>query len=132
MRNKKMVIVVLCLALAGVAIAEYVPFKVKLNMMERMVISSFLPKEASFVNWKIFNDLRNELAPTEAEAKILDMKQNAEGGILANWSAVPEKEVTFGEVTEKIIIDTLRKLDSESKLSQEHISIYKKFILREK
>jgi len=131
MRTKRIAIV-LCLILGTtLAMAEYVPFKVKLNILERLVLGNMLPKETSFANWKIFNDLKNELAPTEAELKAIDARPSADGGTLANWDAVPEKEITFGEVTEKIIVDALKKLDSESKLLPEHISLYKKFVLRE-
>ena len=131
MRTKRMVI--LCLVLLGttLAMAEYIPFKVKLNVLERLVLGNMLPKETSFVNWKIFNDLRGELAPTEAELKAIDAKEAPDGGTLANWDAVPEKEITFGEVAEKTIVDALKKLDSESKLLPEHITLYKKFVVRE-
>ena len=133
MKSIKMVSVVLCLILlASAAIAEYVPFAAKLNMLERFVAQSLLPKETNFSNWKIINDLKNQLAPTEAELKALEIKADANGGVSGKWDAVPEKEIVFGEITEKIIVDALKELDKHSKLLPEHISLYKKFVLREK
>ena len=117
------------LFVVSVAYAEYVPKVVKLNMLERFVIGSILPKEMSFASWKIINDLRGEIAPTEAEMKTLDMKPNPDGeGVIANWDAVSEKEIVFGEIAENLIVDALKKLDSENKLMQEHLTVYEKFV----
>ena len=133
MRYGKMITVILCLVLlTGIATAEYVPLTVNLTILERLVIGGLLPKETSFANWKIFNDLRIALAPTDAELKAINPQSSPEGGTLADWGAVPEKEITFGEVAENMIVEALKRLDSESKLLPEHISIYEKFVLREK
>ena len=129
---KKLIAVVIGIMLfTSLAMAEYVPLKVSLNSLERMVLVSLLPKEANFANWKIINDLRIELSPTEEELAILDMKAAPEGGINANWGAVPVKEITFGEAAEKIIADALKDLDSQEKLAPEHVSLYKIFVTHE-
>jgi len=125
-------IVVAVLMLVSVVNAEYVPFKVKLNSLERLVVGSLLPKESSFANYKILNDLRVELSFTEEEIAALNMKTAENGGVMAQWGAVKEKEITFGATTEKIVIDALVKLDKQEKLLPEHISLYKKFVVKEK
>ena len=122
--------VIMFLVLTVSVYAEYVAFKVKLNVKERLVVGMLLPKETSFVKWKIFNDLRNDLSLTEEEIKTIDMKDVPTGGVNANWDAVPEKEVVFGEIAEKAVIDALKKLDAQEKLLPEHISLYKKFVIR--
>ena len=118
--------------LVSVVNAEYVPFKVKLNSLERLVVGSLLPKESSFANYKILNDLRIELSFTEKEIAKLNMKTAENGGVMAQWGAVEEKEIIFGATTEKIVIDALVKLDKQEKLLPEHISLYKKFVVKEK
>jgi hypothetical protein len=119
-----------CLILATLLMAEYVPFKVKLNMLERLTVISLLPKETNFANWKIINDLKNQLSPTEKELTILNPQTAENGGLTGNWDAVPEKEITFGEVTEKMVVDALKELDENGKLLAEHLSLYEKFIVR--
>ena len=132
MKTKTAALMILAFLLSTVAIAEYVPFKVKLNALERLVVGELLPKQTSFANWKVINDLKMQIAPTEEELALLDPKPSPDGtGIVANWEAVPEKEITFGEVTEKMVIDALEKLDSEGKLMPEHLTLYEKFIMRE-
>ena len=128
---KKLIAVVIGIMLFTSVKAEYVPLKVNLNSLERLVVVSLLPKEANFANWKIINDLRIELSPTEEELAVLDMKAAPEGGINANWGAVPVKEITFGEAAEKIIVDALKDLDSQEKLAPEHVSLYKIFVTHE-
>jgi len=133
MKNKTTALSILLIALMAFSLsAEYVPLKVSLTALERVVIGMLIPKEASYTTWKILNDLRIEIGFNEAELKTLDMKPNPEGeGVIANWGDVPEKEIVFGEVAEKIIIDALKKLDSESKLPAEYVSVYQKFVERQ-
>jgi len=111
------------------SLSAQTPLTLKLNMYERFVASSLLPEKASFSEWKIINDLKNELAPTEAELKAIDLKPLPDaGGVTANWGAVKEKEIVFGETTERIIVNALKKLDKESGLLVEHLSLYEKFV----
>jgi len=130
MKHLKMfgLVVVLCLV-ASVVSAEYVPVKVELNLLERLVAGMLLPKETSFANWKILNDIKNQLALTEEETKLLDMQPAENGSVIANWDVVV-KEVTFGEVAEKWIVDALKELDRKEKLLPEQLSLYEKFIIK--
>jgi len=121
--------VVIALCLTVMAYAEYKPKKVKLNALERVVVGMLLPKETSFASWKILNDLKNELSLSEKEVKAINMKEAANGQVTANWGAVKIKEITFGEVSEGWIVKALKELDKKEKLLNEHISIYKKFII---
>ena len=132
MKNKTTALSILLIALMAFSLsAEYVPFKVSLTVLERLVIGTLLPKETNFTTWKIVNDLKNDIALTEAELKTLNMKPNPEGeGIIANWGDVPEKEIVFGEVAEKMIVDALKALDSQNKLLEEHLTVYQKFVNR--
>ena len=132
MKNKTTALSILLIALMAFSLsAEYVPFKVSLTVLERLVIGTLLPKETNFTTWKIVNDLKNDIALTESELKILNMKPNPEGeGVIANWGDVPEKEIVFGEVAEKMIIDALKALDSQDKLLEEHLTVYQKFVNR--
>ena len=130
MKQNKLIITILVLLLTLSVYAEYVPLKVKLNTLERFVVESLLPKETNFSNWKIINDLRGQLALSEEELVAIN-PQITEEGLIAQWDAVPEKEIIFGEVTEKMIVDALKKLDNDGKLLLEHLSLYEKFIIRD-
>jgi len=137
MLNRRMNIIalVLCIILivGMVAYAEYEPFKVKLNLFERLIVLALLPQEGSFATLKIVRDLQMELAPTEEEYKLAGLQDLEGGGINAkDWGAVPEKEIIFGDKAKEIIVNALIKLDEDEKLRQEHFSVYEKFVLEKK
>ena len=130
--KRKKVLSILLIALNTNLVAQYAPFEVSLSVLDRIVINELLPKKASFATWKIINDLRNELAPTEAELKQLDLRDNPDGsGVIGNWNAVPEKKIVFGESAQKMIVDALKELDNKGELSSEHLTVYKKFVIKE-
>lgn len=131
-RRMKLTVLVLCIILivGMIGFAEYKPFKVKLNLFERIVVMSLLPKEGSFITLKIIRDLQMELAPTEEEAALSGLVDLETGGIKAeNWFAVKEKEIVFGDIAKGLVVDALKKLDDEEKLRDEHFSLYEKFII---
>ena len=131
-RNTKLLalILVFVMLMSAIALTAYEPFKVKLNLYERVVCMSLLPKEGSFVTLKIIRDLQMELAPSEEEAKIAELEDLPTGGIKAeNWFLVVEKEIVFGDIAKGLIIDALKKLNEEEKLTNDHFSIYEKFII---
>ena len=123
-------IIVFVMLLSMVAFTAYEPFKVKLNLYERVVAMSLLPKEGSFVTLKIIRELQMELAPSEEEAKIAGLEDLPTGGIKAeNWFLVVEKEIVFGDIAKALIVDALKKLDEEEKLMNDHFTLYEKFIV---
>lgn len=131
-RNTKLfsLILVFVMLFAMIALAVYEPFKVKLNMFERVVANSLLPFETNFLTWKIIKDLQMELAPTEEEAKLAGLENLPEGGMRAeNWFAVEEKEIVFGDIAFNLIVEALKKLNETDKLRNDHFTLYEKFII---
>jgi len=127
-------VIVLVMILSMAALAAD-PFKVKLNLYERIVAMSLLPKEGNFLTLKIIRDLQMELAPTEEEAAIAELRTSPDGnGVVAQkgWFLVEEKEIILGEIAKGLIVDALVKLDEAEKLVNDHFSLYEKFVIGEK
>jgi len=125
-------VIVFVMILSMVALAAADPFKVKLNLYERIVAMSLLPKEGNYITLGIIRDLQMELAPTEEEAAAAGLKATPEGsGVVAEkgWFLVEEKELTFGEIAKSLIVDALVKLDEAEKLINDHFSLYEKFVI---
>jgi hypothetical protein len=122
--------IIFLLIIGHFLIAQYVPFKVDLNVLERMAILSILPERASYAHWKIINDLRNELAPTDDELRAINAKYDDAGRMSGDWTKVPEKEYILGEIAVNIITDTLKRMNNQNSLGSEHISIYEKFVFK--
>ena len=101
----------------------------KLNVLERILLSQILPAQGSFTNLKLLRVVKEELSFSDKENKKLNFKQDGERML---WNNVElEKEMAFGEVASKLIKDELLKLDKEEKLTEQHMSLYEKFIEKE-
>jgi len=105
----------------------------KLNVMERLTLLGVLPKEGNFASLRIIRKLQERLSFTEEELKEFEVDSNEETGTV-NWNPKgnEEKEVEVGEKACEIIKAKLKQLNDEKKLTQQHVSVYEKFMLDEK
>ncbi len=130
-RKPNLIALVLCfiLILSLISFAVYEPFKVKLTLFERFVVMTLLPVEGNYRTLKIIRELQMELAPTEEESALAELKDLPGGGTDAeNWEAVPPKEIVFGDIAKELVVDALTKLNDAEKLTQQHYTLYEKFI----
>ena len=54
--------------------------------------------------------------------------KNDEGRVTWNSQKAKDKEIPIGEKATDVIIDLLKKLDDSKKLTNEHFSLYEKFM----
>jgi hypothetical protein len=99
----------------------------ELTVKERLVLMGMLPKESNFTTLKIMRKFREELSFDEEEHKIL--KFRTEGDRLS-WDFGNElrKDVPVGDLMKELIAKDLKKLDKESKLTEDHFSLFEKFV----
>ena len=114
----------------------------KLTVYERIILLNILPAEGDFTTLKITRKLREDLSFTEDEHKSLQFKKAGDtfidddgkeqivpdGQIKWQYQAVDETEIKIGEKAADIIVDALKKLNTEKKLRNEHMSVYEKFV----
>ena len=98
-----------------------------LQVGERLVLLSLLPKEGDFTTLKIIRELREGLSFSEEEHKTYNFKQE---GDLVFWDTEKDtpKDVPIGEKATDIIVDALKKLNEAKKLRDEHFNLYEKFV----
>jgi len=99
----------------------------KMDVAERLVTLSILPKEGNFTTLKILRELRMNLGFTEEELKDWRIVSDLEAGTV-NWETNGEAEIPIGEKATDIIIESLRKLDGELKLEEHMFDVYERFI----
>ena len=99
----------------------------KLNLLERVTILGILPKEANFLNLKIIKDIQEAVSFTEKDFKEFDIKQT-DGKITWNAKGTEEKEISIGEKATDIIVEALKELNKDKKLTANHYSLYVKFV----
>jgi len=101
----------------------------KLTVLERIILLGVLPAEGNFLTLKIVRKLREALSFTEDEHKTLEITQN---GDTIRWKGENEdpagKEIEIGEKATDLIVESLKQLDEQKKLTEQHFSLYEKFI----
>lgn len=98
-----------------------------LNVLDRMLLLEFLPREGDIASLRILETLRLSIGFSEDEFKEFNLKTSEETG-LTTWENDKEVDVPIGEKATDIIVDTLKKLDREKKLPNTAIELYDKFI----
>ena len=99
----------------------------KLNVLERIILLNLFPDKGSFTNLKLIRVAKEKLSFSEEENKALSFQQNGEA-LKWNDSSIKDKEFSFGEVIDKLIVNALKELDKNEEIKNEHISLYEKFI----
>jgi len=99
----------------------------KLTVLERFTGLQILPQEGDFVTLKIMRKLKEALAMSEKELVEFEIKQEG-NQVLWNKKGEEEREIKIGEKATDLIVDALTKLDKEKKLTENHFSLYEKFV----
>ena len=99
----------------------------ELNVLERILLVQTLPSEGSFTNLKLLRLVKEALSFDEEENKSLNFVMD---GDMMRWdeSAAIVKDVEIGDVVHKLIKKKLMALDEQEKLTENHISLYDKFV----
>uniref|UniRef100_A0A6M3KQS2 Uncharacterized protein n=1 Tax=viral metagenome TaxID=1070528 RepID=A0A6M3KQS2_9ZZZZ len=101
----------------------------ELKVYERLVLLAILPKEGNFITLKVVRQLREALSFTEEEIKVLNFVQDVEKEKVT-WNQAADKpiEIKIGEKATEIVVEALKKLDKEQKLTEQHFGLYEKFV----
>lgn len=99
----------------------------ELTVVERLVLLNILPKEGDFTTIKLVRKLRENLSFDEDEHKKLNFVQDGDQ-VRWNQEALTDKYIQIGEKQSDLIHDALKKLNDEKKLTNEHFSLYEKFV----
>jgi hypothetical protein len=100
-----------------------------LNTKERLILLASLPKEGDFTTLKIVRNLREDLSFSEEEYKVLNfVVQPNGGGVKWNDKGEKPKEISIGEKATDVIVDALKRLNAEKRLTEDHFALYEKFV----
>jgi len=99
----------------------------KLTIGERLFLLNMLPPEGDLTTIKIVRKLREGLSFTEDELVKYEITV-LEGGRVS-WNSHEEAEVRIRAKGRSMIVEALRKLDEEGKVTEQHLSLFEKFEL---
>lgn len=99
----------------------------ELGVGDRIVLLSLLPREGDLPTIRIVHELRQTLAFTEDEHETFQIK--TEGDRIA-WAdgADGAKEVSIGPRAHTLIAEALEGLNEEGKITEDHLSLWERFI----
>lgn len=99
----------------------------ELSVLERLLLLNILPKEGDFTTLKIVRTMRDDLSFSEEEHKILQFTQE---GDQLRWKSGADKpkQINFGEKATDLIVEALKKLNTDKKLTEQHMGLYEKFV----
>jgi translation elongation factor EF-1alpha len=99
----------------------------KLNLLERILLLQLLPAQEDIFVLKIIRDLKNNLSLTEEEHKEFNVQINGDN-MTWNTKGKEERDISIGEKATDICIEALKKANKNKTLTEQHISLYDKFI----
>jgi hypothetical protein len=97
-----------------------------LNIGERLVLLSVIPKEGNFVTVRVIKNLISKVALTDVEIGLCEVTE-VDGNVRWNEKGELPFEFEFEPTELDIIKKTLRELDSTNKLNVDSFSLYEKF-----
>lgn len=98
----------------------------KLNVHERLILSSLLPEKGNFETMGTIEKLRSVLLLTEEEVEKYEFKQSSKGTITWNKEGSEQVEIEISIKGMALLISTLEKLDEKEELDLHAYNIYKR------
>ena len=102
----------------------------KLTILERITLNNILPPAGNFVTLGLVRKLREALSFSEEEhAEFGIVVDEASGQI--HWKsehAATESDIEIGEKMTDLVVSTLEKMNKEERLTDQHFSLYEKFV----
>ena len=104
----------------------------ELSIEERLKLAMIIPREGNIATIKIVRELREALSFTEEEHEAFDLVIKLEEGRV-EWDRekAVDVDIPLGPQAMKVIVEALEKLNKDGKLTEQHISLYDKFIQTE-
>ena len=99
----------------------------QLKVLDRITLLGVLPEQGDFLTLKIIRKLREDLSFTEQELSDLEIKQS-DGRVFWNQEKDAGAEIQVGEKATDVVVAALKKLDTEKKLTAQHMGLYESFV----
>jgi len=102
----------------------------KLSIKDRIVIMDCLPAQGNLTDYRTLHQLRMKLALTDEEREAAGFKvvpsPDGKGQSFA-WETDVVKDVDIAGHTQKLVCESLKRLDTEGRVNDQNISLFEKF-----
>ncbi len=100
----------------------------KLSVPERLVLMNLLPKEGDFATLKSVRVAKEMLAFDDDAEEFGVRVVRAENGDRITWDKDEEREIDLPARVLPVVVEVLTTLEKQKKLTEDHLSLYEKFI----
>ena len=100
----------------------------QLSVSERLVLLSVLPERGDFTTIRIVHELKSGLSFTETEHAALNFQSTDDGMTVWDSKGDVSETISFGPRAFTMLADALEQLSNDKKLTEEHLSVYEKFL----
>lgn len=100
--------------------------KVKLDVLERVILPQILPVKGSYVEQTICQGAMKVLNLTEEEIKKFDF--TSKDGQM-QWESSEDVSIELSDAAVVVIKTALKTLNDESEITQQHMTLYEKFVV---
>ena len=104
--------------------------KLKLNVLERIILLGLLPKDENYLTFKLITQLKSDLSFSDKEMKDWGITMLEDGRV--SWKKTGDKQIEIGETIETMIVEKLKTVEKEKKINDENVSLYEKFVVNRK
>ena len=104
--------------------------KLKLNVLERIILLGLLPKDENYLTFKLITQLKADLSFSDKEIKDWGITMLEDGRV--TWKKTGDKQIEIGETIETMIVEKLKTVEKEKKINDENVSLYEKFVVDRK
>jgi hypothetical protein len=99
-----------------------------LSTFDRLILLNILPAEGDITTIRVIHQLRLDLSFSEAENAALAFETGEDGLVRWKTDADVPKEVEIGPKAHAIVAATLERLNKQEKLTEQHLSLYERFV----
>jgi len=107
-----------------------IKMKLKLNVLERIILLGLLPKDENYLTFKLITQLKADLSFSDKEIKDWGITMLEDGRV--TWKKTGDKQIEIGETIETMIVEKLKTVEKEKKINDENVSLYEKFVVNRK
>jgi hypothetical protein len=101
----------------------------ELTVVERLTLMQILPKEGNFSTLRSLRELREAIAfDDDADEFNLREEIMPDGNGAIRWDSDHPKEIAIPPKALPVIVDALVELDKQKRLTDQHYSLYEKFV----
>ena len=98
----------------------------KLNILQRILIFSILPKEGTLLTMKILKDLKDKIVFSEEEIKESELRIE-DNQYFWNPTKIVDIEFDITEGESKLVVDGLKELDRQGKITEQYLKLCELF-----